>query len=281
MKRQKSFNNDLPKLYIVATPIGNLRDMTYRAVDVLKSVDIIFCEDTRTSQSLLKHYDIDTPLHSYHLFNENEITKKLIDKIKAGQNVAVISDAGLPCISDPGWVAVKEAIEEDIDVVVIPGASAGISALVASGLPTYKYLFVGFLNSKKAKRKTELKELLLSKETIVMYESPHRIEETLKILSELCPDRHIVLARELTKKFEEYYRGTPQEILEVVDTIKGEIVLIIEGKVEQEEINETPQELYEKYLKMDMTKNEALKQAAKDLGISKNDLYKELFENKK
>ena len=152
---------------------------------------------------------------------------------------------------------------------------------IEKNVPTYKYLFVGFLNSKKAKRKTELKELLLSKETIVMYESPHRIEETLKILSELCPDRCIVLARELTKKFEEYYRGTPQEILEVVDTIKGEIVLIIEGKVEQEEINETPQELYEKYLKMDMTKNEALKQAAKDLGISKNDLYKELFENKK
>ena len=282
MKIQKTFNSESPKLYLVATPIGNLEDITIRALNVLKMVDAVYCEDTRNSLKLFNYYDIKTPLYSYHLFNENEISTDIIRRIENGENVAIISDAGLPCISDPGWVAVKEAIESDIDVVTIPGASAGISALIASGLTTYKFLFVGFLNSKKAKRQKELEKLLKSVETIIMYESPHRIEETLKILCQLAPNRKIVLAREISKKFETYYRGTPLEIIEEIDTIKGEIVLIIEG-YNEEERDETLKDLsvsehYEYYLKMNMSPKEALKETAKDLGMSKNELYKMLFQ---
>ncbi len=282
MKIQKTFNENTPKLYLVATPIGNLEDITIRAINTLKMVDAVYCEDTRNSLKLFNHYDIKTPLFSYHLFNENEISTDIIKRIKSGENVAVISDAGLPCISDPGWVAVKEAIENDIDVVTVPGASAGISALIASGLTTYKFLFVGFLNSKKAKREKELEKLLKTEETLVMYESPHRIEETLKILSKLIPTRRMVLAREISKKFETYYRGTPLEIMEVLDTIKGEIVLVIEGN-ERKEIDESLNNLslnehYEYYLKMNMTPKDALKETAKDLEMSKNDLYKILFQ---
>ena len=185
MKRQKSFENNNAKLYLVGTPIGNLEDITFRAINTLKSVDIIYCEDTRTSYKLLNHYEITTKLKSVHLFNENEISHEIIDTIKSGLNVAIISDAGLPIISDPGWIVVKEAVENDIDVVSIPGATAGLTALIASGIPAHSFYFAGFLNSKKAKRKQELKKLYNKEETIIMYESPHRIEETLKIINKL------------------------------------------------------------------------------------------------
>ena len=229
MKRQKSFEKDNAKLYLVATPIGNLEDITFRAINTLKSVDIIYCEDTRTSKKLLDYYKINTKLKSVHLFNENDISLEIVNLVKSGTNVAIISDAGMPVISDPGWIVTKDAIINDIDIVVVPGASAGISALVASGITAHPFYFAGFLNSKSAKRRQELKEMYKRQETIVFYESPHRIEETLKILVDLYPNRQMVLARELTKKFEEYLRGTPQELLEVVDSIKGEMVIILEG----------------------------------------------------
>lgn len=279
MQRQKSFEKDNAKLYLVGTPIGNLEDITFRAINTLKMVDIIYCEDTRTSYKLLSHYEIDTKLKSVHLFNENEISHEIIENIKKGLNVAIISDAGLPIISDPGWVVVKEAVDNDIDVVSIPGATAGLTALIASGIPAHDFYFAGFLNSKKAKRKQELKKLYNKEETIIMYESPHRIVETLSILDELYTNRNIVLARELTKKHEEYLRGKPKELLEVTETLKGEMVLIIEGNQNPEtdeliELNDlTIEEHYNHYLEKGMTSKDAMKQVSLDRHISKKEVY--------
>ena len=279
MQRQKSFEKDNAKLYLVGTPIGNLEDITFRAINTLKMVDIIYCEDTRTSYKLLSHYEIDTKLKSVHLFNENEISHEIIENIKKGLNVAIISDAGLPIISDPGWVVVKEAVDNDIDVVSIPGATAGLTALIASGIPAHDFYFAGFLNSKKAKRKQELKKLYNKKETIIMYESPHRIVETLSILDELYTNRNIVLARELTKKHEEYLRGKPKELLEVAETLKGEMVLIIEGNQNPEtdeliELNDLSiEEHYNYYLEKGMTSKDAMKQVSLDRHISKKEVY--------
>lgn len=280
MKRQKTFQNDTPKLYLVATPIGNFEDITFRAINTLKMVDIIYCEDTRTSLKLLNHYDISAPLHSYHLFNENEISTKIINNISEGKNVAIISDAGMPVISDPGWVAVNEAIKNDIEVVIIPGVSAGITALVGSGLNSYQYYFAGFFNSKKAKREKELEKLVKKEETIVFYESPHRIEETLRIIDKLYKDRQIVIARELTKKHEEYLRGTAKEMLEAVETIKGELVVLISGNKEKEDKDLSSlsiEEHYQYYIDLGYDSKAALKEVAVDKNISKKDVYQVLF----
>ena len=279
MKRQKSFDNDNPKLYLVATPIGNLEDITFRAINTLKMVDVIYCEDTRTSFKLLNHYDITTKLKSVHLFNENDISHEIINTIKGGLNVAIISDAGLPIISDPGWVVVKEAVDNDIDVVSIPGATAGLTALIASGIPAHAFYFAGFLNSKKAKRKQELKKLYNKEETIIMYESPHRIVETLNILDEIFTNLNIVLARELTKKYEEYLRGKPKELLEVAETLKGEMVLIIEGNQNPEtdelvELNDLSiEDHFKHYVDKGMSDKDSMKQVALDRHISKKEVY--------
>ena len=280
MKRQKTFQNNTPKLYLVATPIGNLEDITFRAINTLKMVDIIYCEDTRTSLKLLNHYDIKVPLHSYHLFNENEISNKIINNINEGKNVAIISDAGMPVISDPGWVAVNEAIKNDVEVVIVPGVSAGITALVGSGLNSYQYYFAGFFNSKKTKREKELEKLVKREETIVFYESPHRIEETLRIIDKLYQDRQIVIARELTKKHEEYLRGTAKEMLEVIDTIKGELVVLISGNKEKEDKDLSTlsiEEHYQYYIDLGYDSKTALKEVAVDKNISKKDVYQVLF----
>ena len=280
MKRQKTFQNNTPKLYLVATPIGNLEDITFRAINTLKMVDIIYCEDTRTSLKLLNHYDIKAPLHSYHLFNENEISNKIINNINEGKNVAIISDAGMPVISDPGWVAVNEAIKNDVEVVIVPGVSAGITALVGSGLNSYQYYFAGFFNSKKTKREKELEKLIKREETIVFYESPHRIEETLRIIDKLYQDRQIVIARELTKKHEEYLRGTAKEMLEVIDTIKGELVVLISGNKEKEDKDLSTlsiEEHYQYYIDLGYDSKTALKEVAVDKNISKKDVYQVLF----
>ena len=280
MKRQKTFQNNTPKLYLVATPIGNLEDITFRAINTLKMVDIIYCEDTRTSLKLLNHYDIKAPLHSYHLFNENEISNKIINNMNEGKNVAIISDAGMPVISDPGWVAVNEAIKNDVEVVIVPGVSAGITALVGSGLNSYQYYFAGFFNSKKTKREKELEKLVKREETIVFYESPHRIEETLRIIDKLYQDRQIVIARELTKKHEEYLRGTAKEMLEVIDTIKGELVVLISGNKEKEDKDLSTlsiEEHYQYYIDLGYDSKTALKEVAVDKNISKKDVYQVLF----
>ena len=217
-------------LYLVATPIGNLADMTFRAVHILQQADVIAAEDTRKSSVLLSHYQIHTPLRSYHSYNLKRETPKLIELLKQGQTIALISDAGTPGISDPGYHLVQACIREDIRIIPIPGPSAIITALVASGLPSHRFVFEGFLPRKKG-RKTRLDQIAREERTVVLYESPHRILKTVKELHERLGDRSCVMARELTKKFEEFFRGTLGELVNYLESkpIKGEIVLLVQG----------------------------------------------------
>ena len=221
-------------LYLVSTPIGNLEDITLRALKVLKEVDLVAAEDTRHTGILLKHYDLHKSIISYHDFNKERKAPFLIEQLKAGKSVAVTSDAGTPGISDPGYLLVQQAIRESIRVVPIPGASAFLSALVVSGLPTDKFVFEGFLSPKQGKRRKRLEALQGEQRTIILYESPHRFAKTLDDISEVLGQRKMVIARELTKKFEEIIRGTPEEIKQSLGErkIKGELVVLIEGKRE-------------------------------------------------
>jgi 16S rRNA (cytidine1402-2'-O)-methyltransferase len=220
-------------LYLVATPIGNLEDITHRAIKILGGVDLIAAEDTRKTIILLNHYNIKKDLTSYHAFNEAKRTPELIDKLKRGQSIAIVSDAGTPGISDPAYRLVKTAIEEKINIIPIPGATAFVCAVTASGLPTDSFVFEGFLPHKKG-RKTKLGELSKETRTIILYESPHRLLKTLNELLNSLGERKIVVARELTKKFEEIYHGTISEAINHFSAkpIKGEFVLIISGKIE-------------------------------------------------
>jgi len=219
-------------LYLVSTPIGNLEDITLRALKVLQKVDLLAAEDTRHTGILLKHYNLDKSIISYHDFNKNRKAPFLIEQLKANKSVAVISDAGTPGISDPGYHLVQLAIRENIKVVPIPGASAFLSALVASGLPTDKFVFEGFLSPKPGKRRKRLEELREEKRTIIFYESPHRFIRMLDDVAEILGQRKMVIARELTKKFEEIIRGTPEEIKRYFGErkIKGELVVLIKGR---------------------------------------------------
>jgi 16S rRNA (cytidine1402-2'-O)-methyltransferase len=281
MQRQSTNHSDNHKLYLVGVPIGNYEDITFRALSTLQTVDIIFCEDTRVTGQLLNHFNIKTPLKSYHAFNENEITDKLIERVKQGEKVAVVSDAGMPAISDPGFMAARSAINENIDVVVIPGVTAGVTALVGSGIPTQPYLFYGFLNSNSNKKKDELKTLRDREETLIIYEAIHRLQDTLELILETLGDRYIVLARELTKKYEEYIRGNVSEIIPIVSELKGEFVIVIEGAKESklvEELNSlTIKEHYDYYLGISEDRKEAMKKVAKDRGISKSIVYQEVL----
>jgi 16S rRNA (cytidine1402-2'-O)-methyltransferase len=219
-------------LYLVSTPIGNLEDITLRALRVLKEVDIVAAEDTRHTGILLKHYNLQKRLISYHDFNKERKAPLLIEHLKANQSVAVCSDAGTPGISDPGYYLVQLTIQNDIKVVPIPGASAFLSALVISGLPTDRFAFEGFLPAKSGKRRKKLEKLREEERTLIFYESPHRFARTLDDISEILGQRNLVVARELTKKFEEILRGTPEEINKSVGErkLKGELVILIEGK---------------------------------------------------
>ncbi|MEP0367785.1 MAG: 16S rRNA (cytidine(1402)-2'-O)-methyltransferase [Cyclobacteriaceae bacterium] len=219
-------------LYLVPTPIGNLGDITYRAVEVLKSVDKILAEDTRTSGVLLKHYSINTPTESFHAFNEHKRTQQIIERIKNGETFALITDAGTPGISDPGFLVVREALKEGIGVECLPGATAFVPALVKSGFPSDKFVFEGFLPHKKG-RQTRFKILAEETRSIVLYESPHRLLKTLGQIGEfLGADRQVSVSRELTKKFEETVTGSVTEVITYYTehTVKGEFVFIIEGK---------------------------------------------------
>ena len=220
------------KLYIVPTPIGNLGDMTYRAVDVLRSVNKILAEDTRTSKVLLNHYQITTPLESFHLHNEHSRLTKYIQELQSGVILAQISDAGTPAISDPGFLLVRAALENDIPVEVLPGATAFVPALVKSGFALHRFVFEGFLPQKKG-RQTKIQELVDSKITVAFYESPHKLLKSLEALTLLCePQRRISVSRELTKKFEETVTGTLNEVLSHFElkSPKGEFVVVLEGK---------------------------------------------------
>lgn len=218
-------------LYLVATPIGNLEDITYRAVKILSSVDLIAAEDTRKTKILLDHYGIVKPMLSYHDFNERQRSQQLVEKLLHGQSVAVVSDAGTPGISDPAYWIVQRALDSGIPIVPIPGPTAFISALIASGLPTARFVFEGFLPQKKG-RKTKLESLRLETRTIILYESPHRILKTLSEIQAYLGDRRVVVARELTKKFEEIVRGPVASVLQELSkkSPRGEYVLVIEGQ---------------------------------------------------
>lgn len=234
--RQKTFINEQPTLYLVATPIGNMSEFTPRAVEVLKHVSLIGCEDTRTSKILLNHFQIETPVASYHKFNEKESVENFIDILKDGKDIAIISDAGYPLVSDPGSVLVNRVIEEGFNVTTVSGASAFLHALVASGFSLSRFTFVGFLESKSSGRKKQLEELKNKNETLIFYESPHRVEEMLADMLAILGNRQVVVARELTKKFEEFIRGDLKEVIEEAKSLKGEIVVIVEGATIQTEI---------------------------------------------
>jgi 16S rRNA (cytidine1402-2'-O)-methyltransferase len=223
---------ELGVLYLVSTPIGNLEDITLRALKVLRDVDLLAAEDTRHTGILLKHYHLNKSIISYHDFNKDRKAPFLIEQLKANRSVAVISDAGTPGISDPGYHLVQLAIIENIKVVPIPGASAFLSALVVSGLPTDKFVFEGFLSPKPGKRRKRLKELQEERRTVIFYESPHRFVQMLDDVTEILGQRKMVIARELTKKFEEIIRGTPEEIKRIIEkrSIKGELVILIRGR---------------------------------------------------
>ena len=218
-------------LYLVPTPIGNIDDMTYRAVDILREVDLILAEDTRTSGHLLKHYEIETKMSAYHAFNEHKMVDQYVDQLKQGKSIALVSDAGTPGISDPGFLLVRSAIQEEIKVAVLPGPTAIIPALVMSGLPCDRFYFEGFLPHKKG-RKTRWEALAQMSTTVVLYESPHRIIKCIEEVKLYCgPDRRMAIARELSKVYEEVLRGTPDEILTQIGEkkLKGEMVVIIAG----------------------------------------------------
>lgn len=268
-------------LYLVATPIGNLEDITFRAINILKEVDLIAAEDTRHTLKLLNHYEISKPLISYHRHNEEIKVDGLIEKLKEGQNIAVVSDAGTPAICDPGEVIVKEALRENIKVVPIPGACAFVNAIIASGLDTKEFVFYGFLSINKKLRKEKLEQIEKENKTIILYEAPHKLKNTLEDLKEILEDRKIVIARELTKIHEEFIKGTAQEILEKYTEPKGEHIVLIEAnpiKQEDEEKlkinNLTIEEHYKYYEEQGFSKNEIIKKIAKDKGVTKNEIYK-------
>ncbi|MEG0285366.1 MULTISPECIES: 16S rRNA (cytidine(1402)-2'-O)-methyltransferase [Vagococcus] len=287
MMQQKSFKNmDTGKLYLVPTPIGNLEDMTIRSINILKEVDLIASEDTRNTQKLLNHFSIETKQTSLHEHNVKERVPELIDALLNGKKIAQVSDAGMPSISDPGHELVVKAIEEKIDVVSLPGASAGITALIASGISPQPFLFYGFLPRKNNEQKKALEELKNQQATIIFYESPHRIVKTLTNMSEvLGTTRKAVLCRELTKLYEEYTRGTIQELMEFFDekSIKGECCLIIEGanlednSMLEEEL--TPLEHVNLLMTtLGLSSKEAIKEVAKKRGLKKQEVYKEFHE---
>lgn len=280
LNRQKSNIDSRNKLYLVGTPIGNLDDFTYRAIETLKKVDIIYCEDTRITGMLLKHFDIHTPLKSYNVITENDETIDIINNLKKGKNIAVVSDAGMPGISDPGFVACVQACEEGFSVVTIPGVSACLTGLVASTLSTNHFMFYGFLAPKTNQRKKELESLKNFPYTIIFHEAPHRIKDCLNDMKEILGNRKICLARELTKQYEEYLRGTIEEVLDVVDEIKGEMIIIVEGEKEDEVISNlnalTIKEHYEFYLSQNLDPKTAMKNVAADRKISKSIIYQEI-----
>jgi len=266
------------KLYLVATPIGNLEDITLRAINILKEVDIIAAEDTRHTLKLLNYLNIKKQLISYYKENEKIKSEILINKIMEGNNIALVSDAGTPAISDPGEEIVKQAIENGIDIIPIPGACAFVNALICSGLNTKEFIFIGFLSAINKDKKKKLEEIKNETKTLIFYEAPHKIRNTLETMLEILGDRNVVLAREITKIHEEFIRGKISNILEKMDNIKGEFVIVVEGSehknAEKEFLNSmTLDEHYIYYLNKGWSKKEIIKQIAKDRNKPKNEIY--------
>ncbi|WP_341301131.1 16S rRNA (cytidine(1402)-2'-O)-methyltransferase [Lysinibacillus sp. FSL H8-0500] len=291
MKSQKSTMQDkLGCLYLVGTPIGNLEDISVRALRILKEADMIAAEDTRNTKKLCNYFDIETPLMSYHEHNLVVGGEKLLALLHEGKTIALVSDAGLPCISDPGADIVEKAIAQNFPVVPIPGPNAALSALIASGLTPQPFFFYGFLNRGKKERRQQLEQLKKRQETILLYEAPHRLKDTLKDMEAILGNRRIVLARELTKKFEEFLRGTLAEAVEWSQTeeIRGEFCIVLEGNRDVEE--ESQEEAYWHTMSIiehvdylihqsNKTSKEAIKEVAKLRQVAKRDIYNEYHTN--
>lgn len=282
MQVQKSFKgqSSYGTLYLVPTPIGNLQDMTFRSVQILKEVDLICAEDTRNTGLLLKHFEIETKQYSFHEHNAYEKIPDLLERLKSGLSLAQVSDAGMPSISDPGHDLVKAAIAEDIPVVALPGASAGITALIASGLAPQPHIFYGFLPRKKGQQIDFFKEKVSYPETQIFYESPYRVADTLENMHEVYGNRQVTLVRELTKLYEEYQRGSISEILDYIDSnpLKGECLLIVAGASENDREENltsdvTPVEAVETLIASGMKPNQAIKTIAKERKIKRQELY--------
>ncbi len=274
------------KLYVCATPIGNLKDITLRCLETLKEVDLIASEDTRHTIKLLNHYEIKVPLESYHEHNKDTKGKKLINLLLEGKNIALVSDAGMPGICDPGEDLIKLCYENNIEITVLPGATASITALILSGIKTRSYCFEGFLPSNKKAKKEVIQRLKDDTRTYIIYEAPHHLLQTLKELYEQIGNRNISIVKELTKKHENVFKASLLEALEYFEenTPKGEYVLVLEGANEDEVLNKEKEEInnisikehLEQYLSTGMDIKEAMKKVAKDRGISKRDVYNEI-----
>lgn len=272
---QKSFN-DTPSLYLIPTPIGNLDDITIRSLNTLKTVDVILCEDTRDTGLLLSHYDIKKKLVSCHEYNEDKIIDKVVSMLKDGLNIGLVTDQGTPIISDPGYIVSRGVIEAGFNVISLPGATAFVPALTSSGIEPSPFLFYGFLNSKSSKQKTELKSLKDLKYTIIFYESVHRMKETLSNMLEVLGDRNIVVCRELSKIHEEIVRDNISNIIPLVDTMKGEFVIVVEGNKKKVDFSELDVvEHVKMYVEDGMKEMDAIKQVAKERGVAKSIIYSE------
>ncbi|MCA1032852.1 16S rRNA (cytidine(1402)-2'-O)-methyltransferase [Bacillus timonensis] len=288
MWQQKSYQNNSPgkgTLYLVPTPIGNLEDMTFRAVRMLKEVDLIAAEDTRQTKKLCNYFDIHTHVVSYHDHNKEVSGSRIILDLEEGKNIAIVSDAGMPTISDPGYELVVQALERNLYVVPLPGANAALTALTASGLPTDDFYFFGFLDRHKKEKRKQLEALKHRKESIIFYEAPHRLKETLRELEEIFGNRKISVSRELTKKFEEFIRGDISSVRKWADEdeIRGEFCLVIEGSAE--DISEDEKNWWEDltiiehvnyYItEKEISSKDSIKQVSLDRGIPKRDVYQQ------
>ena len=276
---QKSYN-DTASLYLIPTPIGNLDDITVRSLNVLKTVDEILCEDTRDTGLLLSHYDIKKKLVSCHEFNEDKMIEYAVSKLKEGYNLGLVTDQGTPIISDPGYIVSRGVIEAGFNVISLPGATAFVPALTSSGLEPSPFLFYGFLNSKNSKQIQELNSLKDYPFTIIFYEAVHRMKSTLKNMLDVLGDRHICVARELSKIHEEFTRGTISEILPLVDDMKGEFVIVVEGN--RNTVDYSNLDVFE-HVQMyldDMSEMDAIKKVAKERGVAKSVIYQE-YHNRK
>ncbi|MGG2067686.1 16S rRNA (cytidine(1402)-2'-O)-methyltransferase [Bacillus sp. S14(2024)] len=283
MWQQKSFQmNERGILYLVPTPIGNLEDMTFRAIRILKEADFIAAEDTRQTKKLCNYFEIETPVMSYHEHNKEVSGRKILDMLEQGKMVALVSDAGMPCISDPGYDIVVQAVAQQYSVVPLPGPNAALTALIASGLETKHFYFYGFLQRHKKERKAELEKLRYIPNTMMFYEAPHRLGETLISMKDVLGNRNVVLCRELTKKFEEFIRGSLEEVIHWAkeNEVRGEFCVLVEGSTEEE----TDEEMWWETLTVEghveyyieekgLSSKEAIKIVAKDRNMSKRDVY--------
>ena len=272
---QTSYNNTAT-LYLVPTPIGNLEDMTFRAINVLKEVEVIFSEDTRVTSLLLNHFEIKKHLIALHDHNEDLVKEKVLEYLKDGKSVAIVTDRGTPIISDPGYKTVKYVTDSGYNVVALPGANAFVPALISSGIEPAPFLFYGFLNSKESKRKQELENLKFSKYTLIFYEAPHRIEKTMNDIMEVMGDRVVSLSREISKKFESVYRGNISSLLPTLKDIKGEFVVVVSPYVQEEDNSKLSiLDNVNLYIENGMQVMEAIKLVAKERKIAKSIVYSE------